>query len=240
MNTYRRTEIAVGGFFIAATVASIAGSVALGSVLDGPDYLVGLADHEPRVIAAVLLFLIAATSAFATAFLLFPILRRHAEGLAAGYVGLRAFENLLYVVGTVGLLIMLTVSQSDTVGTTQLSIVGTALLALHHWSVSIGTLIFFGVGGTILNYVLYRSGLVPRWLSGWGLVAALMAFAYGLVGLFGADTGLGSPWMLLAMPIAFQEMVFAGWLIVKGFDQGSVTPAQPEQQLSVPEVHSYS
>lgn len=242
MRTHRKTEIAVGGFFITATVASIAGSAALGSALDGTDYLVGLADHEARVIGAVLLFLTAATSAFATAFLLFPILRRHAEGLAAGYVGLRAFENLLYVVGTVALLMMLTVSQSGTLDTTPggLAIVGTALLALHDWSVSIGTLMFFGVGGTILSYVLYRSVLVPRWLSGWGLVAALMAFAYGLVGLFGADTGLGSPWMLLAMPIAFQEMVFAGWLIIRGLDRGSVTPAPSEQHLSAPEVHSYS
>jgi hypothetical protein len=28
--------------------------------------------------------------------------------------------------------------------------------------------------------------------------------------------GLGSPWMLLAMPIAVQEMVFAGWLLTRG------------------------
>jgi hypothetical protein len=28
--------------------------------------------------------------------------------------------------------------------------------------------------------------------------------------------GLVSPWMLLAMPIAVQEMVFAGWLLTRG------------------------
>ncbi len=104
MDTDRTTARVVGALFITATVASIAGSAALGSVLDGPDYLAGLAGHDGRITLAVLLFLVAATSAFATAFLLFPILRRHAEGLAAGYVGLRAFENVLYVAGAVALL----------------------------------------------------------------------------------------------------------------------------------------
>lgn len=222
MDPDRRTGLAVGVLFITATVASILGSVVLGSVLDEPDYLINLAAHEGRVIWAVLLFLVAASSAFATAFLLFPILRRHAEGLAAGYVGFRAFENVLYVAGAIGLLIMLTVSQNEAVGTAgapDLLILGTALVALHDWSVSIGTLIFFGLGGMTLNYVLYRSGLIPRWLSVWGLVGAALTFVYGLCGIFGLDTGLGSPLMLLAMPIAVQEMVFAVWLMARGFDR---------------------
>ena len=107
MDQDRRTARIVGILFIVATVASILGSVALGSVLDGSDYLTTVAAHEGQVITAALLFLIAATSAFATAFLLFPILRRHAEGLAAGYVGLRAFENVFYVASVVGILAML-------------------------------------------------------------------------------------------------------------------------------------
>lgn len=225
MDPDRRTGVAVGTLFITATVASILGSVVLGSVLDEPDYLINVAAHESRVIWAALLFLVAASSAFATAFLLFPILRKHAEGLAAGYVGFRAFENVLYVAGVVGLLIMLTVSQNEAAGTAgapDLLILGAALLALHDWSVSIGTLIFFGLGGVTLNFVLYRSGLVPRWLSVWGLVGAALTFVYGLCGIFGLDTGLGSPLMLLAMPIAVQEMVFAVWLMARGFDQRAV------------------
>ncbi|MGZ5385022.1 MAG: DUF4386 domain-containing protein [Acidimicrobiia bacterium] len=232
MDSDRKTGIVVGALFIVATVASILGSVALGSALDGPDYLINVAAHESQVILAVLLFLIAASSAFATAFLLFPILRRHSEGLAAGYVGIRGFENVFYVAGVVGLLIMLTVSQTDAVGTAgalDLPLLGAALLALHDWSVLIGTLIFFALGSLTLNYVLYQSGLVPRWLSLWGIVGAVLVFSYGLLGIFGVDTGLGSPFMLLAMPIALQEMVFAVWLIAKGFNRPTV---QLDQSLA--------
>jgi hypothetical protein len=222
MDTNRTTERTVGTLFIVATVASIAGSVALGTVLDEADYLADLSAQQGRVILAALLFLIAATSAVATAFLLFPILRRHAEGLAAGYVGLRTFENVFYVAGVVTLLAMLTVSQNDAIGTpgaTDLPLLGATLMAFHDWSILIGTLIFFALGAATLNYVLYRSRLVPRWLATWGLIAAPLALSYGVAGIFGSGTDLGSPLMLLAMPIALQEMVFAGWLIMRGFDR---------------------
>ena len=34
--------------------------------------------------------------------------------------------------------------------------------------------------------------------------------------MFGLSTDLGSPYMLLAMPLALQEMVFAVYLVVRG------------------------
>lgn len=226
MRSDRMTAVVVGALFIAATVASILGSVALGPALDGSDYLTRLADEASRVIPAAVLFLVAASSAFGTAILLFPILRRHAEGLAAAYVGFRALENGLYIAGTVALLTMLTVSQSDALSTTastDTALLGAALAALHEWPVLIGTLMFAGLGSLTLNSVLYTSRLVPRWLSGWGLGGAALVVIYGLIGVSGGDTGLGSPLMLLAMPIALQEIVFAVWLITRGFHDRDAT-----------------
>lgn len=225
MDQDRRTAKVVGVLFIVATVASILGSVALGSTLDRSDYLTTVAAYEGQVIMAALIFLIAATSAFATAFLLFPILRRHAEGMAAGYLGLRAFENVFYVASVVGILMMLRVSQSDAIGTadtSEVALVGAALMALRAWSTLLGTLIFFGLGAVTLNYVLHRSRLVPGWLALWGLIGGGLVFLYGVLGILGVDADLGSPWMLLAMPIAVQEMVFAGWLLTKGFEPREV------------------
>lgn len=241
MNSGRRTAIVVGALFVTATVASILGSVVLGSVLDGRDYLIGLASHESQVILAVLLFLIAATSAVGTALLLFPILKRQAEGLAIAYVGLRTFENVLYVLATVALLIMLSVSQSDSVSTASaanISLLGAALLALHDWSGLVGTLLFAALGCLTLNFVLFQSRLVPRWLSLFGLAGGALAFLYGMIGIFGWGSGFGSPYMLLAMPLAVQEMVFAGWLIVKGFDQRAMQGLAPETRIEVAKAPS--
>ncbi len=132
---------------------------------------------------------------------------------------------------------MLTVSQNDTVGTptaTDLTLLGAALLALHEWSITVGTLIFAALGSLTLNTVLYRSRLVPRWLSGWGILGAGMLLLYGLLGVLGRDTSLGSPFMLLAMPIALEEMVFAGWLLIRGFDAHVIAlddPSRPRVEV---------
>lgn len=230
MNMDRKSEVLAGGLFVVATVASILGSVALGAILDGADYLDTVGDQQTRLVLAVLLFVVAAVAAVATAFVLFPILRRFAEGAAAGYVVLRVFENVLYVMGSVALLIMLTVGQSDAVGAAaaaDATLLGVTLLAVHHWSVLIGTLIFAGMASCLLNYVLLQFRLVPRWLACWGLIGAALVVVYGLLGIFGAGSGFGSPLMLLAMPLAVQEMVFAGWLIVKGLTRPAAAPAGP-------------
>jgi hypothetical protein len=173
----------------------------------------------------VILWLIAATSAVATSFMLFPILRRHIESLAMGYVVLRTFENVFYVVGALVLLTILTVSQKYVSGAVDVSyyqVLGTLLLELRHWAVLIGTLIFAGLGGMTLNYVLYQSKLIPRWLSLWGFIGAALIVLYGLFGIFGLATSLNSIFTLLAMPIFVQEMVFAVWLIFKGFNPSAI------------------
>ncbi len=235
MDSYRKTGIIVGALFISATVASILGAVFLGSILEAPHYLTGVSAHGSELIIGVLLFLIAAISAVATSFMLFPVLRRHIESLALGYVVLRTFENVFYVVGAVSLLVMLTVSQKYAAGAVDASFypaLGTLLLALQSWAVLIGCLIFFGLGSMALNYVLYQSKLVPRWLSAWGFIGAALAVIYGLLGIFGVGMGfdfgndilfmLASPYAVLGVPIHLQEMVFAIWLIVKGFNSSAI------------------
>jgi hypothetical protein len=65
-------------------------------------------------------------------------------------------------------------------------------------------------------YLLYQSKLIPRWLSGWGLIGAILVLAVGLLAMFGLDLGF------LWAPLAVQEMVLAVWLIVKGFNPSAI------------------
>ncbi|MGZ7095614.1 MAG: DUF4386 domain-containing protein [Methanobacterium sp.] len=225
MDEYRKTGIIVGLLFISATVASILSAVSLGSILDAPNYLINVSAYGNQMIMAVIFFLIAAISAVATSFMLFPILKRHIESLAMGYVVLRTFENVIYVVGALSLLVMLTVSQKYMAGAVNASYyttLGILLLALKSWAGLLGTLIFAGLGGMTLNYVLYQSKLIPRWLSLWGFIGAALIVLYGLTGIFGLGMGLTSPYAVLAIPIAVQEMVFAVWLIIKGFNNSAI------------------
>ena len=222
MKSYRKTAIIVGVLFITATVTAILSIVFTGSILDPPDYLTKVSENENQVIISVILWLILAVSVMGIGVLMFPVLKKYNEGLALGYAGIRLIETVFIIVASLSLLSLLTLSQEYVAGVLDVSYYqpsGTSLLALYDWSFVIGTLIFLGLGGVCLNYLLYQSKLVPRWLSVWGLIGATLVLLYGLLSLFGLD-----PSFLVAL-IAVQEMVFAVWLIVNGFNPPSVANA---------------
>lgn len=218
---YRKTAAIVGALFIIATAASLASAPFLGSALEGSDYVLKLPATENNMVIASVLEIILAISLVAIGALMLPILRKHVDDLGTVYAGIRLVEAIFIVVGAVSLLYMLSVGQDFAVGRldeTSAVSMGASLISLREWSLIFGTLIFLGIGGLTLNYGLYRSKLVPRWLSTWGIVGGVCILIYGTLGLFGTDTSSFDATTLLALPIAVQEMVFASWLIVKGFD----------------------
>ena len=224
MDSYRKTSIIVGALFIIATVSAILTIGILGSTLDPPEYLTAVTANEKQVILAVICWLILAVSVLGIGVMMYPILKKYHGGLAQGYVGLRLVETMCIIISSIGLLSLLTISKEFSAGTldaTYYQPVGAVLMALQEWSFEIGTLIFLGLGGLALYYGLYQLNLVPRWLSGWGFVGAACVVLYGMLGLFGltADSLILN---LLAVPIAVQEMVFAIWLIVKGFNSSAI------------------
>jgi hypothetical protein len=81
-----------------------------------------------------------------------------------------------------------------------------------------GAVLAFCLGALMYYIIFYQTKLVPRWLSGWGLVGvALLAIAALLV-MFGVIAPLSTSQVVLALPIAVQEMALAVWLIFKGFN----------------------
>lgn len=215
-HTYRRTAIAVGILFVIATVASLLSTALTSGALDAPDYLARVAAQSDQIIAAALLLIAGGISAVLIAALLFPVLRRSGEGLALGYLGVRILEAVTMVVDVVALLLLVTLGRdsvlagAQAVAASDVTTLGALLQAAHHWAFPLNPVVS-GLGALLLYSLLYRSRLVPRWLSAWGLAAAALVFAFGLLRMYGGGS------LVLALPIGVQEMALAGWLIAKGF-----------------------
>ena len=99
---------------------------------------------------------------------------------------------------------------------------GTVLLAERDWNFLIGPNTLFSLNALIVSYLLYQSRLVPRFLSVWGLIGAPLILAASLLRVFGVITLFSPIAVLLALPIALNEMVLAVWLIVKGFNSSAI------------------
>jgi hypothetical protein len=224
MNSYRRTAVIVGILFIVGTVSGILSGVLASPILDDPDYLNKVSANENRVILGALFVLLMGLSLAMVPVMMFPILRKQNEALALGYVVFRgALETFSYMAIAVSWFLLIIwcreAAKAETVDTSLFQTVGTLFLKTDD-QVNHIVKITFPLGAILFNYALYRSKLVPRWLSIWGLLAVVLHFTEGLLTLFGVLPA--SAETLLALPIFLQEMVFAGWLIVKGFNLSAV------------------
>lgn len=223
---HRATARLVGVLFIVATVTSIIGGSLL-LPLDDPDYLVEVAAHEGQIILGVLLEFILALSVIGIAALLLPVLRSHGEGMAVGYVAVRTVEATFILMASTSALLVLALSQDwGSAGALGVEPLGSALRSAREWTYLVGTLLVFGVSAVILNAQLYRSRLVPAWLSVLGLVGGLLLLAMAVAEMFGVEAPF--PLQVLAAPIGLQEMVLAVLLIWKGFAAASVADAPRE------------
>ena len=90
----------------------------------------------------------------------------------------------------------------------------------------------FCTGATLYYLIFYRSQLIPRWLSVWGLAGTVLGLAAGLLVLFQSIAVLSSTQVMLNFFIAIHEMVLAVWLIVKGFSPKAKTPAPAAAELT--------
>ena len=206
----------VGILFIIASVSPILTFFFLDS-LGSPDYLVDIAANETKIIQGMLIELVWALAVLGIPAMIFPVLKKHDEGLALGFLGFRFIEAVSVMVHSIILLPLLTLSQEYVlagapVGSYHL-IMGGFLQAAREGAFLIGSGFVWSLSAVILNYILYNSKLVPRWLSRWGLVGGTLSLTVYMSQIFSMPL---TDWLFL--PIALQEMVFAVWLIVKGFN----------------------
>jgi hypothetical protein len=137
MNSNRKTAIIVGGLFITALVSSYLSGVFLGFTND-PDYLTSVSANENRVLIGVLFQLVLTASVVAIPIMMFPILKKHNESSALGYVGARIFEGFFDAVMAISLLLLLTLSwayvEAGAPDASYFQTSGTLILAVYDWS----------------------------------------------------------------------------------------------------------
>jgi len=161
---------------------------------------------------------------------LFPILKKHNEALAVGYVGFRVFEAGIVSVGYISKLSLVNLSQNylnrGGVDGSYFQSIGNSIRSINYWAGTTGLiyLIVFALGSLILYSVLYKSRLVPRFISIWGLVAAIVLLTSSV--LFNVDMLAGFSDLglepLFWLPIAAAEVILSIWLIVKGFNPSAI------------------
>lgn len=228
MNESKTTARLVGVLFIIGTVAGILSVLITGSIFSGSDYLVKVFENQNQIVTGALCILVMGLSLALVPVVVYPILKKHNRTLALGYVVFRgALEtfSVLFTVMAYLLLIILSRENANAAvsDASYFKNTGTLLLDGMDYFGAIAAIIF-SLGALMLYYVFYKSKLIPRWLSGWGVAAAILYLAAGVSIMYSFDLSI------LQFVMLPQEMVMAAWLIIKGFNPIAIAsaPAKPK------------
>ncbi len=225
-NAGRRSAIMTGVLLIAGLITGICSVV---PVVDGADYLVMASPNENQVLIGAFSQLLMIVAYVGIPILLYPILSKHNKGFALGSVAFGIIAGVFIILGVIILLLLLTVNHEFVkVGTLHVSYFQTlgGLLREGRDLVNhVATTLAFVLAMYLFNYIFYQTKLIPRWLSVWGLIGSTLSILASLLFMI-RFIGLDATYMMLNIPIAFQELILAIWLIIRGFNpmkQDSVT-----------------
>ena len=221
---YSKIARIVGILFIIATVAGVLSLAFLGSPLADPDYLTNFAAYENQVITGAFLDLVGVGAFVSLSIVIFPVLKKHNESVAIGYIVARSFEAVPFIIANLCLLSLVAVSkQYVAMGNPDAANflpAWTGLQAIYDIAQLLGPRILASLAAVLFYALLYQTKLLPRWISVWGLLGAPLYFASGMLSVIGMVDPSSTLSILLFIPAALLEMVLAVWLIVKGFNEG--------------------
>ncbi|MGN9846654.1 DUF4386 domain-containing protein [Nonomuraea sp. H19] len=224
MDATRRTALVAGLLYLITIVTSLPTLALYSPVLNDPGYITG-PGPDTGVLWGAFLEVICAFACIGTAVVLYPVVKRHNEAAALGFVAARVLEAAIIVAGIISLLAVVTLRQSATAGTDadSLVITGTALVALHNWTFLLGPGFIPAVNALLLGSLLYRARLVPRVIPAVGLIGAPLLLLSATAVLFGLYPQVSVLSGMSAVPIFLWEGSLGLWLVVKGFKPSPLT-----------------
>jgi hypothetical protein len=230
MSAYRNYAIIAGVLFIIYDVVDFSSFPFLGPA-NATNYLVSASANAGLVGTGALLLIVGGFCAGGIAISLYPVLRKFNAGLALGAVGFRISEGVLRFVSVCAYLLLITLSlqfvNAGAPDSSYFQTLGVLVKAGHDWVNGV-SLLAFSIGALLYYIIFYRTRLVPRWLSGWGLVAAILSTASVALVTVGLIAPFSTAQVILNLPILPQELVFAAWLIAKGFNPSVIASKSPQ------------
>jgi hypothetical protein len=234
--TSRTNAAIVGVLFIIGTVSGTVAASIGNPILDAPDYLTKIAANEGQIIIGALLVFIMGIACAGIGIALYPILKQYSAGLAIGTVGFRVIEGMIEILGGVSMISLLALSRefvkAGAPDATYFQTIGAISKAGDAWLSNGAMLIIWCVGASLYYSVFYQYRLVPRWLSGWGLIGITLTIIASVLVMLHIIPGFGTIQVVANLPIALQEMVFAVWLIAKGVNPSAVAALSAKKGLN--------
>lgn len=209
------TRILGVAFLLQAVTSLISGAFLLNSLLvpdDITETMTNVADHASLLRASIFGDVITAMGIIFLGVVLFVMLRKLNETAALVALGFYTLEAALLAASRIAAFSLLRISQEYVTSgrPAELKTIGTVASDVMDYGYTLHMLPC-GLGAILFYYLLYRSGIVPRWLSLWGLLTMPLV----LIATLSAIAGYEVPFVVY-LPYAPFEFAIGIWILIKG------------------------
>jgi hypothetical protein len=209
----------VGALFLASNATFLLGAfIFVEPLLADPNFLSLITENSSQAVFGALLEIANAVAYVGIAVLVYPIFRPRFPSMAVWYVAFRVIEFVMQSISSLSPMVLVSLSEravsTGAEGSDALQAAGLLLIEGRAWAFQMVTVSLI-LGATVFYTMLYKSRLIPRFISVWGWIAAFFVIVTALMDMFGISPGI---FEFLGLFMLLNELFLGGWLIVKGFD----------------------
>ena len=205
----------IGALFLAAFLLYGVGYGLVTSVTGNPGFLSTISAHQITVTLGAFLMLLNSVAVVGLGVLFFPILEKHGKRTGLAYLAVRIGEGVFLAVGVVFLLMIVPLGQSAVdageTSTAWVRTLGVLLTQANTVAYQIA-MISLGFVSIFMCLLLFRTRLIPRPLSAWGVIGYAIFMTGAIAEIFGIRIGL-----ICSIPGGLFEITIGIWLLTKGF-----------------------
>jgi hypothetical protein len=219
MNTVNNTSRVLGAAFLLQAVTSLISGLILKQALTVPgnisETMIKIANNAWLMRATILGEITTAVGIIFLGAVLFIILRKQNEKIALVALGFYILEAALLAASRISAFSLLRISQEYVAAGNPVYLQTMGQVAFESMNFGYTLLMLaFCPGGILFYYLLYKSGVVPRALSLWGLITVFPCLIGTLFAVFGYEV----PFFVYLPYVPF-EFAIGVWILVKGIPE---------------------
>jgi hypothetical protein len=219
MNKVNKTSRVLGAAFLLQAITSLTSGMILKLALVVPgnisESMIKIANNAWLMRANILGEMITALGIIFLGAILFVTLRKQNENMALVALGFYILEAALLAVSRIPAISLLRISQEYVTAGHSAILQTIGNLAFESMNFGYTLLMLpFCLGAILFYYLLYKSGIVPRVLSLWGLIAVFPMLIGTLTQIFGYTIPF-----IFYLPYVPFEFVIGIWILIKGIPE---------------------
>ena len=198
----------------------VAGIMSVVPSVESVDYLKETFPNRNKVLIGAIFQFLLVPIYIGFALVLFKTLKTNKENSAIGFVGFRLIAGVFQIFGVILLPLFIHLSKSymDSTGENLMNLenLGEMLRMIRDLTNHLGVMVATGLGNLLLYYILFSGKYIPKWLSVWGIAGNILIILASFLILYQVVDVISTAYIAITIPLVFQELVFAIWLITKG------------------------